>query len=170
MGRNCILEGVPCYITLSTGLPRNRHEAHTTEDHRYLLAFPCLLSRTGRRDGNGLTTCTDGFMTLFLAIVGPLHPYPELAQAFLVAEPLHRFFCSLLAPNSFPRLITCGWTHGRICSNPNQRDEEKRERRMSKRHSRLGLKRGGPGNDVYELRGSGTAWVCRVVGSAGGSR
>jgi hypothetical protein len=36
--------GVPRHITLSTGLPRNRHEAYTTEDHRYLLAFPCLLS------------------------------------------------------------------------------------------------------------------------------
>lgn len=47
-------------------------------------------------------------MTFFLGIVGSLHPYSGLAQAFLVAEPLHRFFYFSLAPDLLSRLNTCG--------------------------------------------------------------
>ena len=94
-----------------------RLEAHTTEDHRHLLLFFLARSRTGRRNGNGLMKCTDGFYDFSWLLLS--HRFSshllEGARRFWWWYHCCRLFLLMLA-HTFcsPRLITSGSTHGNM--------------------------------------------------------
>lgn len=171
MGRNCILE--VCHTTSpfrQDCLETDTHEAHTTEDHRHLLFFPCLLldRKTERKRIDDLYGRIHDFFLGDCWAASPIFwDGPGVLGGGTIAPILFTFrrhpTCFLASSPAVRPMDT--FVHTRA--------KGTRKRGNGRYRSVLQdwkLKRGGGGNDVYGLRGSEQLDVLSCRWDAGGSR
>lgn len=172
MGRNCILE--VCHTTppfRQDCLETDTHEAHTTEDHRYLLFFPCLLldRKTERKRIDDLYGRIHDFFLGDCWAASPIFwDGPGVLGGGTIA-PNISLFAGTQPVSSAQNLQLDPWTH--LFKSKPKGTGKRGYRKCRSVLQDWKLRRRGGGNDVYGLRGSRTVgWMCcHIVGSAGGS-